>query len=84
MALLTLPTGGIGLRDWGVGQSRKGVGHQIFDLAMGVGHAVFSPHWGVGYEFLSLGYFSSVLQILFKLYALTTPYQFLFVQYKFI
>ena len=52
------------------------MGHQIFDLAMGVGHVVFSLDWGVGYEFLSLGYFSSVLQILFKLYGLTTPCQF--------
>ena len=67
-----------------MGQSRKGVGHQIFDLAMGVGHAVFSLDWGVGYKFLSLGYFNSVLLILFKLYALTTPYQFLFAQNKLI
>ena len=66
-----------------MGQSRKGVGHQIFDLAMGVGHAVFRLDWLVD-EFLSLGYFNSVLQILFKLYALTTPYQFLFAQNKLI
>ena len=69
----------------GVGRSRRGtVGHQILDLAMGVGHVLFSCDWGVGEEFLSLGYFNSVLQNLFKLCGLTTPCQFLYVQHKLI